>query len=60
MKNKISVILLATLSFSLFSFYSVHKIKNSMNWIQNFRILESDAGTTKEQIKELCQNADED
>ena len=67
MKSKISVILLATLSFSLFSFYSVHKVKNSMNWIQNFRKLEpgdeySEAPsgeTTAEQIKELCQNGDE-
>ena len=69
MKSKISVILLATLSFSLFSFYSVHKVKNSMNWIQNFRKLESDDGpsedegpsgkTTAQEIKELCQNADE-
>ena len=66
MKNKISVILLATLSFSLFSFYSVHKIKNSMNWVQNFRILQSEdpsedytGETTAQQIKELCQSADE-
>ena len=69
MKSKISVILLATLSFSLFSFYSVHKVKNSMNWIQNFRKLESDdessedegpsGKTTAQEIKELCQNADE-
>ena len=67
MKSKISVILLATLSFSLFSFYSVHKVKNSMNWIQNFRKLEPDdepsedytGETTAQEIKELCQNADE-
>ena len=66
MKNKISVILLATLSFSLFSFYSVHKIKNSMNWVQNLRILQSEdpsedytGETTAQQIKELCQSADE-
>lgn len=67
MKSKISVILLATLSFSLFSFYSVHKVKNSMNWIQNFRKLEPDdepsedytGETTAQEIKELCLNADE-
>ena len=67
MKSKISVILLATLSFSLFSFYSVHKVKNSMNWIHNFRKLQSDdepsehyiGKTTAEQIRELCESADE-
>ena len=56
MKHKISLILLVTLSFSLFSFYSVHKIKNKVNWIPKFRHLD---GTTSQQIKELCENADE-
>ena len=56
MKHKISLILLVTLSFSLFSFYSVHKIKNKVNWIPKFRHLD---GAAPQQIEELCKNADE-
>ena len=56
MKHKISLILLVTLSFSLFSFYSVHKIKNKVNWFPQIRHL---GGTTEQQIEELCKNADE-
>ena len=55
MKHKISLILLVTLSFSLFSFYSVHKIKNKVNWIPKFRHLD---GAAPQQIKELCEKAD--
>ena len=56
MKHKISLILLVTLSFSLFSFYSVHKIKNKVNWFPQIRHLD---GTTEQQIEDLCKNADE-
>jgi len=56
MKHKISLILLVTLSFSLFSFYSVHKIKNKVNWFPQIRHLD---GATDQQIEDLCKNADE-
>jgi len=56
MKHKISLILLISLSFSLFSFYSINNIKNKINWFPKFRNLD---GATDVQIKELCEKGDE-
>jgi len=56
MKHKISLILLISLSFSLFSFYSINNIKNKINWFPKFRNLD---GATQQQIEELCKKGDE-